>query len=539
VTRTGQILGERYRLDKRIAAGGVGQVWQAADLLLGRPVAVKVLRPEYADHPETLDRFRKEARHTGALSHPHVAQVYDYGPAGPDWPPYLVMEFVDGPSLADLLVVDPVEAGFALDVVAQAADGLSAAHRAGLVHRDVKPGNLLIGPDGQVKVTDFGIASAAGQAPVTGPNLVMGTTQYMAPERISGGPGTPASDLYALGIVLHECLTGIPPFEGSPADVMAAHLYLPIPPLPAGVPPELDALVARLTAKDPAQRMSDARELAVLAGGLRDALAAGRLVAPARAAALSGAGGAADEADEADRGDVPGANDRPPPDGAAPPGASGPGQLAQTGAGQPSGAGTAPLPVAAEAQVSDEWTVPAHMSVPASPADPADGRQARRRRRAGAVAVLAAVLAGAALVVLLVAGALRESPDANQVPASPVSTGAPAAEGGHPTHAVSQVSRPAGSGASTPGAAPSVTSPGATASRSPSAGRSAKPSASSSGSRRPTSSQSPTSSPSASVSPFPSESPSSSPSESPSTSPSASPSSVTPPPTICVGPVCL
>ncbi len=236
MTQTGLILGERYRLDKRIAAGGVGQVWKAADLLLSRPVAVKVLRPEYADHPETLERFRKEARHAGALSNPHVAQVFDYGPAGPGWPPFLVMEFVDGPSLADLLVVDPVEPAFALDVVAQAADGLSAAHRAGLVHRDVKPGNLLIGPEGLVKVTDFGIAYAAGQAPVTGPNLVMGTTQYMAPERIAGGPGTPASDLYALGIVLHECLTGIPPFEGAPADVMAAHLYLPLPPLPAGVP---------------------------------------------------------------------------------------------------------------------------------------------------------------------------------------------------------------------------------------------------------------------------------------------------------------
>ena len=271
-------MGDRYRLDKRIAAGGVGQVWQATDLLLSRPVAVKVLRPEYADHPETLERFRKEARHAGALSHPHVAQVFDYGPAGPDWPPYLVMEFVDGPSLADILVVDPVEPAFALDVVAQAADGLSAAHRAGLVHRDVKPGNLLIGPEGQVKVTDFGIAHAAGQAPVTGPNLVMGTTQYMAPERIAGGPGTPASDLYALGIVLHECLTGIPPFEGGPADVMAAHLYLPLPPLPAGVPPELDDLVARLTAKDPAARMSDAREVAAVAAGLRDAVAGGRLV---------------------------------------------------------------------------------------------------------------------------------------------------------------------------------------------------------------------------------------------------------------------
>ena len=169
VTRSGLILDDRYRLDQRIAAGGVGQVWQATDLLLERPVAVKVLRPEYADHPETLERFRKEARNAGALSHPHVAQVYDYGPASASWPPYLVMEFVDGPSLADLLAVDPIEPARALDVIAQAADGLAAAHKAGVIHRDIKPGNILISSEGQVKVTDFGIAHAAGQAPVTSP----------------------------------------------------------------------------------------------------------------------------------------------------------------------------------------------------------------------------------------------------------------------------------------------------------------------------------------------------------------------------------
>ena len=269
MTRSGYIVEERYRLDKRIAAGGVGQVWRATDLLLERPVAVKVLRPEYADHPETLDRFRKEARNAGLLNHPHVAQVFDYGPGGAGCPPYLVMEFVAGPSLADILAAGPVAPAVALDVVAQTADGLAAAHRAGVVHRDVKPGNILIGPGGQVKVTDFGIAHAAGQAPVTGPGLVMGTAQYMAPERIAGGQGTPASDLYALGIVLQECLTGVPPFEGTSADVMAAHLYLPPPPLPAGVPAEVDALVGRLTVKDPARRISDAGELAELAARLR------------------------------------------------------------------------------------------------------------------------------------------------------------------------------------------------------------------------------------------------------------------------------
>lgn len=226
VTRTGLILDDRYQLAEPIAAGGVGQVWRASDLLLDREVAVKLLRPEYADHPDTLERFRAEAKHAGSLTHPCVARVYDYGNAGPASPPYLVMEYVNGPSLADMLAVDPVHPVLALDVAAQAAAGLDAAHSIGLVHRDVKPGNILIGADGLVKITDFGIAHAAGSAPITGPGLVMGTTQYMAPERIAGGQATPASDLYALGILIYECLTGLPPYDGGTAEVMAGHLYL-------------------------------------------------------------------------------------------------------------------------------------------------------------------------------------------------------------------------------------------------------------------------------------------------------------------------
>src|SRR5260370_30607043 len=131
VTGSGPIMDDRYRLDEQIAAGGVGQVWRATDLLLERPVAVKVLRPEYSDHPETLERFRKEAKNAGALSNSHVAQVYDYGRSGPDGSPYLVMEFVDGPSLADILAVDPIDPGRALDVIPQASDGLAAAPKAG------------------------------------------------------------------------------------------------------------------------------------------------------------------------------------------------------------------------------------------------------------------------------------------------------------------------------------------------------------------------------------------------------------------------
>jgi eukaryotic-like serine/threonine-protein kinase len=293
VTRTGLILDDRYQLAEPIAAGGVGQVWRASDLLLDREVAVKLLRPEYADHPDTLERFRAEAKHAGSLTHPCVARVYDYGNAGPAIPPYLVMEYVNGPSLADMLAVDPVHPVLALDVAAQAAAGLDAAHRIGLVHRDVKPGNILVGADGLVKITDFGIAHAAGSAPITGPGLVMGTTQYMAPERIAGGQATPASDLYALGILIYECLTGLPPYDGGTAEVMAGHLYLPMPPLPAGVPPELRELITRLTAKDPAARLSDAAEVAAIATRLRDELAAdaGRPVRTGRRRATTLAAG--------------------------------------------------------------------------------------------------------------------------------------------------------------------------------------------------------------------------------------------------------
>ena len=446
VTRSGLILDDRYRLDERIAAGGVGQVWRATDLLLERAVAVKVLRPEYADHPETLERFRKEARNAGALSNSHVAQVYDYGPSGPDGSPYLVMEFVDGPSLADLLAVDPIEPARALDVIAQAAEGLAAAHKAGVVHRDIKPGNILISSEGRVKVTDFGIAHAAGQAPVTAPGLVMGTTQYMAPERIAGNPGTAASDLYALGIVLHECLTGMPPHDGTAADVMAAHLYLPLPPLPADVPAELDVLVDRLTTKDPARRISDARELADLAARLRDSIGSGALVPPARAAAQSGPGAA-----------VPG----PVPQAAA--------LAADRESGWAGGNGQAGGPTAGSTGSTGgrgtRRCLPLRTPSPAAPTSRTSGtcRRACRGPRAPlargsrasrgepaaaggtAVAVGAAVVASAGLVALLVSGAFNGSPTANQAPAGP-STASTSATGLTPSQSASGAARTSGPG---------------------------------------------------------------------------------------------
>jgi serine/threonine-protein kinase len=268
----GLLLADRYRMESRIAVGAVGEVWRADDLVLGRPVAVKVLQEGYASHPQTLARFRAEARHAGSLAHPGVAQVYDYGETGPAGRPYLVLELVDGPSLAGVLAGGPLDPAVTMDVVAQVAAGLAAAHAAGLVHRDIKPANLLMGPDGLVKITDFGIAHAAGSAPITQIGTLVGTPAYLAPERGAGEPATPASDLYSLGIVAYECLTGSTPFHGTPLEVASASRYGSLPPLPAAVPAPVTALVTGLTAKDPAARPGSAAEVAARAAQLREAM---------------------------------------------------------------------------------------------------------------------------------------------------------------------------------------------------------------------------------------------------------------------------
>ncbi len=272
LSQASYVLADRYRLDDRIAAGGMGEVWRAFDLVLGRPVAVKLLRDEYAQHPETLERFRAEARHTAAVSHPGIAQMYDYGEPGPVQPPFLVMELVEGAPLTQLLARGPLDPARVMDMVAQAAAGLYAAHAAGLVHRDIKPGNLLVSPDGTVKITDFGIAYAAGSAPLTRTGALIGTPAYLAPERVAGASAGPASDLYSLGIVAYECLAGAQPFTGTPMEVALAHQYQSLPPLPPAVPLPAAALVAELTARDPAARPADAGEVAARAARLRDAL---------------------------------------------------------------------------------------------------------------------------------------------------------------------------------------------------------------------------------------------------------------------------
>ena len=240
------LLAGRYRLQDRIAGGGAGEVWRAADAVLGRAVAVKLLRPEYAGNGEVLARFRAEPRYAALVCHPGVVPVHDYGPGGPVGAPFLVMELVDGPSLAEVAACGPLEPAWVLDVAGQVAAGLAAAHAQGLVHRDIKPGILLLAPGGTVKIIDFGIASAAGSASLTLAGTLPGTPGYLAPERAAGAPATAASDLYSLGVVAWECLAGAPPFTGTPLEIALAHADRVMPPLPAAIPGGVADLVAEL-----------------------------------------------------------------------------------------------------------------------------------------------------------------------------------------------------------------------------------------------------------------------------------------------------
>jgi serine/threonine-protein kinase len=271
-------LAGRYHLEELIAVGGMGEVWRARDQVLGRCVAVKLLRPEYLHDEVTLLRFRAEAQHAGLLNHPGIAQVYDYEDASLEQPAYLVMELVDGPSLAAVLTDGRLDPQRTADVLAQAAAALHAAHTAGVLHRDIKPGNLLLASDGRVKVTDFGVAQSSRTGHLTRTGALIGTTGYLAPERVSGRSATVVSDLYALGIVGYECLTGQPPFQGEPLQVALAHREQDLP----GLPPwclsqpggtELATLIADLTARDPGARPPSAAVVAARAGRIRDSRA--------------------------------------------------------------------------------------------------------------------------------------------------------------------------------------------------------------------------------------------------------------------------
>lgn len=258
----GQVFGSRYELVSRIAIGGMGEVWKANDSVIGRTVAIKILKDEYMGDSGFRERFRAEARHAALVNHEGIANVFDYGEE--EGSAYLVMELVPGEALSSILEREKIlPASRVLSIVAQTSSALHAAHQAGLVHRDIKPGNLLITPDGSVKITDFGIARLADQVPLTATGQVMGTVQYLAPEQAGGKPASPATDIYSLGIVAYEALAGKRPFRGdSQVAIAMAQIKEAPPELPASIPSAVRALVMSCMAKKPEGRPASAQDLA-------------------------------------------------------------------------------------------------------------------------------------------------------------------------------------------------------------------------------------------------------------------------------------
>ena len=267
VPRPGTTLSNRYLLEERIASGGMGEVWRGSDPMLQRTIAVKVLLPSLVSDEEFITRFRTEARMMAALRHPGIVQVFDYGADAliDDFPrDYLVMEYIEGQPLASKIKaagkLGPAET---LAVVTQAAEALHVAHNAGIVHRDVKPTNLMVRPDGTVVLVAFGVARSIDVTGITSANLLVGSPQYMAPEQVAGKPVTATTDIYALGAVAYCCLTGRPPFTGeNPVQVLAQLLHGEPAALPEDVPAAVAELVLQALTKDPAKRFPSAAALA-------------------------------------------------------------------------------------------------------------------------------------------------------------------------------------------------------------------------------------------------------------------------------------
>jgi serine/threonine-protein kinase len=260
------VLGGRYRLDSFLASGGMGDVWKATDQLLDRAVAVKIMRPEASADPVFQQRFREEALLTAGLSHHNIATLFDYGEH--EGISYLVMELVEGTSLAQAVKESGAfEADRVRSVIGQMALALHAAHEAGVVHRDVKPANVLLGEGGVVKLTDFGIARAANASQLTRTGETLGTPNYLSPEQAQGRSATPMSDLYSLGVIAHELLSGRRPFDrGTPVATALAHISDPVPTLPNSVPGDLLEVIGRCLAKNPDERPASAQHVALSLG---------------------------------------------------------------------------------------------------------------------------------------------------------------------------------------------------------------------------------------------------------------------------------
>ncbi|MEU5875635.1 protein kinase [Glycomyces sp. NPDC047369] len=284
--KAGDVLDGRYRLERRVGGGGMGDVWEGTDTILWRTVAVKVLLADLVDDRGFRERFRREARAIAVMQGPGIVEVYDYGEIEDEDAQlaYLIMEFVDGKPLSRLLGLwGKLGTAETLQVVGGVAEALHVAHAAGIVHRDIKPGNILVRGDGSVVLVDFGIARANHNLTLTTTGVVLGTVTYMSPEQAAGENLTPASDLYSLGVVAHQCLAGAPPFRAdTPLGVLSAHLRNAPPPLPAEIPYEVTEIVRRSLQKDPSSRWPDAAALATACKEVRTALLTRPRNAPAR-----------------------------------------------------------------------------------------------------------------------------------------------------------------------------------------------------------------------------------------------------------------
>ena len=254
----GQLVHHRYRLDRRLAQGGMGEVWKGFDIQLGRIVAIKALRTDTANVEAKLRRLRAEAHNSANLAHPNIAALFDYYEH--DGIGFLIMEYVPSKSLADLYhkekAIDPTRL---LPILIQTARGLFVAHPHGVIHRDVKPANIMVSETGNVKITDFGVSYSSDQEQITQDGMVVGTAQYISPEQAQGEQATAQSDIYSLGVVAYEGLCGHRPFTGAtPVDIAAAHVNDPVPPLPENIDLQLRQFIMSMLAKDPKDRPKDA-----------------------------------------------------------------------------------------------------------------------------------------------------------------------------------------------------------------------------------------------------------------------------------------
>ncbi|HTF07268.1 MAG TPA: protein kinase [Asanoa sp.] len=404
----GDALGGRYRLEEPIASGGMGEVWRAIDQVLGRTIAVKVLHPRAVGDPGFSARFRGEARTMATLRHSGVVDVYDFGEdTDPDGKTvvYLVMAFVDGEPLSQRIkTAERLSPAEAMAIVAQTAHALQAAHEAGVVHRDVKPGNLIVRPNGQVVLVDFGVARSAEAASLTGVNELVGTALYMAPEQVAKRAITPATDIYALGAVGYHCLAGHPPFMGDNALTIAlSHLDEEPPPLPDEVPHAVRAVIATAMAKEPADRFKNAAAMAQIAeAAIGPAPAETTMTSMTRAGTTALLAGGP-------------ATTRPRPGGYAP-GAA------------PVGRGPGDTFAGSDPRLTGTSTRPVSPGFPGSPGPstaPVPGRRKRltTTHRAG---IVAAVLIGVAAVVMMFALANpgNDGPNGGTVPSQPAQVSA-------------------------------------------------------------------------------------------------------------------